>query len=68
MQGRFTEILNYINEHLSYKMAPQRLFDRVPLYDDLKVRLLSNLLLASKVAERDGIAIMSRYKSIDSYL
>ena len=47
--------------------APFRLIDRKVLYQDLKIRLISNLLLASKVAERDGIAIMQRYKSLPTY-
>jgi len=29
---------------------------------------MGNLLLASKVCERDGIAIIQKYKSIDSFL
>lgn len=31
------------------------------------MKLLNNLLLASKVAERDGIAIINRYNSLDSF-
>jgi hypothetical protein len=31
------------------------------------MKMMNNLLLASKVAERDGIAIINRYKSIDTY-
>jgi hypothetical protein len=34
---------------------------------DLKFKMMNNLLLASKVAERDGTAIINRYNSIDSY-
>ena len=31
------------------------------------MKMMNNLLLASKVAERDGLAIIQRYNSIDSY-
>ena len=46
---------------------PFRIFDRKNLYVDLKFKMMNNLLLASKVAERDGTAIINRYNSIDSY-
>jgi hypothetical protein len=44
-----------------------RIFDRKQIYQDLKTRLLNNLVLACKVAERDGLAILNKYKSIESY-
>ena len=34
---------------------------------DLKTKLLNNLILASKVAERDGITIINKYNSINGY-
>lgn len=64
---RFKAIADLIFEKLSYRPAPFRMFDRAHIFKDLKFRLLNNLLLASKVAERDGIAIIQRYQSIESY-
>ena len=64
---RFKDIADFIFDKLSYKPAPFRMFDRKHIYKDLKLRLLNNLLLASKVAEHDGIAIIERYQSIESY-
>jgi len=37
------------------------------MYIDIKLKLLNNLMLARKVAERDGEFIIQRYCRLDSY-
>ena len=58
LEDRFKGIADLIFEKLAYRTAPFRMFVRKHIYKDLQFRLLNNLLLASKVAERDGIAII----------
>lgn len=58
LENRFKEIADMIFEKLAYRPAPFRIFDRKHIYKDLQYRMLNNLLLASKIAERDGITII----------
>jgi hypothetical protein len=61
-------IASDIFEKLSYQTVPFRIFDRKQIYLDLKTKLLNNLILACKVAERDGLAVINKYKSIESFV
>ena len=50
-----------------YKTAPFRIWDRTKMYEQLKLRLLNNLVLAKKVCLRDCFAIIKRYSSITAF-
>ena len=67
LAGTMQRGVDYIYKNMSYRQAPFRLYDRKILYQDLKVRLLNNLLLASKVAEKNGVVIIQKYKSLSTY-
>jgi hypothetical protein len=64
---KFDELRDFIYLHVSYHPAPFRLYDRKKMYEDLRLKLLNNLLLAERVAERNGTAIIRRYKSLSTY-
>lgn len=52
---------------MSYQTVPFRLFDRRQIYLDLKTKLLNNLILACKVAKKEGEAIIRKFGSLDAY-
>jgi hypothetical protein len=64
LKKEFRRIADQINEKFTYRPAETRIFERIQLYEDLKIKLLNNLILASKVAKKDGTVIINKYKCV----